>query len=110
MFSCAVEEGLSLGKLNDYISHLHTLEREKGDHSKIVDKYVSEVHSLTSVMALDCQKILSEVHPTLTKTTKSKSISDNTLESLKLTIESLNLEKRKRLRKVNSFILIEVWN
>ena len=55
---------------------------------------------MTSVMALDCGKILSEVHPTLTKTTKSKSISDNTLESLKLTIESLNLEKRKRLKKV----------
>ena len=70
MFSSATKECLSLRKLNDFISHLHTPEREKGDCSKIVDKYVDEVHSLTFVMALDCGSILSEVHPMVTKITK----------------------------------------
>jgi hypothetical protein len=51
-------------------------------------------------MSLDCTKILHEIHPTLTEATVSKSISDNTLDSLQHSIRSLKLEKLNRLKKV----------
>lgn len=67
---------------------------------KRVNEYVNALQILCSVMSLDCTKILDEIHPTLTEATVSKSISDNTLESLQHSIRSLKLEKLNRLKKV----------
>ncbi|KAF9602093.1 hypothetical protein IFM89_024860 [Coptis chinensis] len=59
------ENDLSLRKLNEYQTHLHSLQKEKSDHLNKVLEYVNEVHCLCGVLGLDFGKTVSEVHPSL---------------------------------------------
>ena len=64
--------------------------------------YMNVIHNLCSVLCMDYMKIVGDVHPSLTDASdgSSKSISDDTLDGLKLTVQSVQLERKKRLRKV----------
>ncbi|XP_050232281.1 65-kDa microtubule-associated protein 6 [Mercurialis annua] len=108
------EEDLSLRKLNDYQTHLRTLQKEKSDRLHKVLEYVNEVHSLCGVLGLDFGQTVSDVHPSLNGVNQEQStnISDNTLEGLEQAIVKLKLERKARIQKLKEIVasLFELWN
>lgn len=63
---------------------------------------MNEVHTLCSVLGMDFVKTVSEVHPSLQRTTVEQvtSISDATLEGLKQSTLKLRAELKSRIQKV----------
>lgn len=108
------EEDLSLRKLDEYHAHLQALQKEKSDRLHKVLEYVNEVHGLCSVLGMDFWKTVSEVHPSLHDSApgQPKNISNETLDGLSQTIQSLNNEKKLRIQKLHDLgkSLIELWN
>jgi protein regulator of cytokinesis 1 len=67
-------------------------------------EYVNLIHQLCSVMGMDFFQMISEVHPSLDDSKGlAKSISNETLDLLVKTINSLQAEKQQRVVKVCSF-------
>ncbi|PIA63693.1 hypothetical protein AQUCO_00201206v1 [Aquilegia coerulea] len=108
------EHDLSLRKLNEYQTRLHSLQKEKSDRLQKVLEYVNEVHCLCGVLGLDFGKTISEVHPSLQQVAPehSANISNNTLECLEQTIQKLKSERRTRMQKLKEIgvSLFELWN
>ncbi|XP_023550078.1 65-kDa microtubule-associated protein 6-like [Cucurbita pepo subsp. pepo] len=108
------ETDLSLRKLNEYQTHLCTLQKEKSDRLHKVLEHVSEVHSLCSVLGLDFGQTVSEVHPSLERTSveQATNISNRTLEGLEHTILTLKTERKTRIQKLKDILtsLFELWN
>lgn len=108
------EQDLSLRNLNEYQTHLRTLQKEKSDRLNKVLDYVNEVHTLCGVLGFDFGQTVSEVHPSLHRTNheQSTNISDNTLDGLEHTIQKLKTERRARFRKLKDTVasLFELWN
>ncbi|KAI5062830.1 hypothetical protein GOP47_0021377 [Adiantum capillus-veneris] len=113
-FSSSVDKDLSLGRLDEYLVHLQALQKEKEERLQKVSESVSVIHELCSILAMDSMKIVKEVNPSLCMGAVGSSdvISDSILDILKRTIESLRLEKTKRLHKLQELAtsLIELWN
>ena len=65
-----------------------------------VDGQLNSIHELSTVMLIDFYEIMSEIHPSLVDSTKSKSISNDTLARLAGKVHSLKQEKQQRLQKV----------
>ncbi|XP_010554316.1 PREDICTED: 65-kDa microtubule-associated protein 6-like [Tarenaya hassleriana] len=108
------EQDLSLRKLNEYQTHLRTLQKEKSDRLNKVLDHVNEVHTLCGVLGIDFGQTVSEVHPSLHRTNheQSTNISDNTLGGLEHTIQKLKAERRARFQKLKDIVtsLFELWN
>ncbi|KAG7597053.1 hypothetical protein ISN44_As06g014590 [Arabidopsis suecica] len=108
------EQDLTLRKLNEYQTHLRSLQKEKSDRLNKVLDYVNEVHTLCGVLGVDFGQTVSEVHPSLHRTDheQSTNISDNTLDGLQYMIDKLNTEKRVRFQKLKDVAgsLFELWN
>ncbi|KAF9623452.1 hypothetical protein IFM89_003036 [Coptis chinensis] len=108
------ENDLSLRKLNEHQTHLHSLQKEKSDRLNKVLEYVNEVHCLCGVLGLDFGKTVSEVHPSLQQAApeQSANISNNTLECLAQAIQKLKMERRSRIQKLKEIVvsLFELWN
>ncbi|XP_022938892.1 65-kDa microtubule-associated protein 6-like [Cucurbita moschata] len=108
------ETDLSLRKLNEYQTHLCTLQKEKSDRLHKVLQHVSEVHSLCGVLGLDFGQTVSEVHPSLERTSveQATNISNRTLEGLEHTILTLKTERKTRIQKLKDILtsLFELWN
>ncbi|KAA8532413.1 hypothetical protein F0562_032449 [Nyssa sinensis] len=108
------EQDLSLRKLTEYQTHLHTLQKEKSERIPKILEYVNEVHSLCGVLELDFGKIVSDVHPSLlgTRPEQSTNISNSTLESLEQAIRRLKTERKVRFQKLKDIVatLFELWN
>ncbi|XP_058078302.1 65-kDa microtubule-associated protein 6 [Magnolia sinica] len=108
------EHDLSLRKLNEFQTHLRTLQKEKSDRLHKVLEYVNEVHCLCGVLGLDFGKTVSEVHPSLRETGpgQSTNISNDTLDGLAQTILKLKMEKKDRVQKLKDIVasLFELWN
>ncbi|CAI0553070.1 unnamed protein product [Linum tenue] len=108
------EHDLSLRRLNEYQIHLRSLQKEKSDRLNKVFECVNEVHSLCSVLGLDFDRTVSEVHPSLhgVNHEQSTNISNTTLEGLEQTILKLKSERKARIRKLKDIgaSLCELWN
>ncbi|KAG8637579.1 hypothetical protein MANES_15G138700v8 [Manihot esculenta] len=108
------EQDLTLRKLNEYQTHLRTLQKEKSDRLHKVFDYVNEVHSLCGVLGLDFGKTVSDVHPSLHEGNQEQStnISNSTLEGLEQAIVRLKLERKARIQKLKDIVasLFELWN
>ncbi|KAJ9135666.1 hypothetical protein P3X46_032820 [Hevea brasiliensis] len=108
------EQDLSLRKLNEYKTHLRTLQKKKSDRLHKVFDYVNEVHSLCGVLGLDFGKTVSDVHPSLhgANQEQSTNISNSTLEGLEQAIIKLKLERKARIQKLKDIVasLFELWN
>ena len=67
-----------------------------------IDIQVNYINEMCSIMSLDLKKALYDVHPSYAELGRSKpvSISNSTLERLTGKVQTLNLEKKQRLRKV----------
>ncbi|CAF2115294.1 unnamed protein product [Brassica napus] len=108
------DQDLTLRKLNEYQTHLRSLQKEKADRLNKVLDYVNEVHALCGVLGVDFCQTVSEVHPSLHRTNheQSTNISDETLDGLKQMIEKLKTERRLRLQKLKDVVgsLFDLWN
>ncbi|XP_020880016.1 65-kDa microtubule-associated protein 6 [Arabidopsis lyrata subsp. lyrata] len=108
------EQDLTLRKLNEYQTHLRTLQKEKSDRLNKVLGYVNEVHALCGVLGVDFSQTVCEVHPSLHRTDQEQStnISDSTLEGLEHMIQKLKTERKARIQKLKDVVasLFELWN
>ncbi|CAL0308418.1 unnamed protein product [Lupinus luteus] len=108
------DHDLSLRRLNEYQTHLHTLQMEKSDRLQKVLQCVNEVHSLCGVLGLDFGQTVSDVDPSLqgTQVLQSTNISNSTLEGLERTILQLKTERKARIQKLRDVVakLFELWN
>ncbi|XP_048230397.1 65-kDa microtubule-associated protein 6 isoform X2 [Ricinus communis] len=108
------DQDLSLRKLNEYQTHLRTLQKEKSDRLHKVFEFINEVHSLCGVLGLDFGQTVSDVHPSLhgVNQEQSTNISNSTLEGLEQAIVKLKLERKARIQKLKDIVssLFELWN
>ncbi|KAL2607373.1 hypothetical protein AAZV13_09G239200 [Glycine max] len=108
------DQDLSLRRLNEYQTHLRTLQKEKSDRLQKVLQCVNEVHSLCSVLGLDFGQTVGDVHPSLhgTQVEQSTNISNSTLEGLEQAILKLKIERKTRIQKLKDVVakLFELWN
>ncbi|KAH7431647.1 hypothetical protein KP509_08G058500 [Ceratopteris richardii] len=113
-FTSAVEQDLSVERLEEYHTHLQALLNEKAERLERVNSYLRTIHDLCSILSMDAFKMISDVHPSLVKPTENlpKSISDETLDGLKLPVQSLQHERKKRLSMIQDLgtSLFELWN
>jgi len=124
------EQDLTLRNLNEYQTHLRTLQKEKvramnnkypsflfsykhdyvpfmqSDRLNKVLGYVNEVHALCGVLGVDFSQTVSAVHPSLHRTDQEQStnISDSTLEGLEHMIQKLKTERKSRFQKVDLYL------
>lgn len=108
------EQDLSLRRLDEYHAQLQTLQKEKNDRLHKVLDTVNTVHDLCAVLGIDFFKIVTEVHPSLNESTsgQSRSISNDTIDRLAKTVNTLHREKKQRIQKLQELggSLIEMWN
>ncbi|KAI3824360.1 hypothetical protein L1987_05818 [Smallanthus sonchifolius] len=108
------EQDLSIRKLDEYQSHLSSLQKEKSERIHKVLAYVNEVHLMCSILGLDFGKTISVVHPSLhdTSSEHTTNISDNTLEGLENAILKLKTERKVQFQKLKDIVtsLFELWN
>lgn len=108
------ESDLSLKKLDSFHSQLQELQKEKSDRLHKVLEFVSTVHDLCAVLALDFLTTVTQVHPSLDEETavQAKSISNDTLSMLSKTVLTLEDDKKQRLRKLQELAtqLVDLWN
>eukprot|EP00268_Persea_americana_P019248 TRINITY_DN19864_c0_g2_i1.p1 TRINITY_DN19864_c0_g2~~TRINITY_DN19864_c0_g2_i1.p1 ORF type:complete len:579 (+),score=161.03 TRINITY_DN19864_c0_g2_i1:201-1937(+) len=106
------ERDLTVKKLGELKSHLQELLKEKNLRLQKVDGQLNSIHELSTVMLIDFYEIMSEIHPSLVDSTKSKSISNDTLARLAGKVHSLKQEKQQRLQKIQELgsTLIELWS
>ncbi|KAF0903117.1 hypothetical protein E2562_025708 [Oryza meyeriana var. granulata] len=108
------EDDLSTKKLNEFLSELQALQKEKSNRlNKILD-FVSSVHDLCSILGMDFLSTVTEIHPSLNDSVgaESKSIGDVTLSKLSKMVIQLKEEKSKRLEKIQALAsqLTDLWN
>ncbi|KAG2280499.1 hypothetical protein Bca52824_051719 [Brassica carinata] len=108
------ESDLSLKKLDSFHSQLQELQKEKSERLQKVLEFVSTVHDLCAVLALDFLTTVTQVHPSLDEETgvQAKSISNDTLSRLAKTVSTLEDDKKQRLQKLQDLAtqLIDLWN
>ena len=68
---------------------------------KVID-YVDTIHDICAVLGCDFYLTIREVHPTLddSSSTQVKSISNETINRLESTIQTLREEKRRKMQQV----------
>ncbi|KAL6873362.1 hypothetical protein ACP4OV_013444 [Aristida adscensionis] len=108
------EDDLSVKKLNEYLSELQALQKEKSSRLHKILDFLSSVHDLCSVLGMDFLRTVTEVHPSLDDSigVQSKSISDETISKLSKMVIVLTEEKIKRLQKIQDLAsqLSALWN
>ncbi|EFJ35080.1 hypothetical protein SELMODRAFT_21497, partial [Selaginella moellendorffii] len=107
-------EDLSQRRLEEYQAQLHALQKEKSNRLHKVLEYVNSVHDLCAELGLEFFKIITEVHPSLddSHSVQSRSITNETLDRLANTIQSLEEEKKRRIKKLQELgtKLVDLWN
>ncbi|XP_018817914.1 65-kDa microtubule-associated protein 3-like [Juglans regia] len=106
------ESDLSLRKLEELHRELHELQKEKSDRLRQVQEHVCALNSLCSVLGVDSKKILTEVHPSLRDSERSKNISNGTIEQLAAAIQKLREVKLQRMQRLQDLAttMLELWN
>ncbi|KAJ0601505.1 putative microtubule-associated protein, MAP65/Ase1/PRC1 [Helianthus annuus] len=105
---------LSLKKLEEFHNRLQELQKEKSQRLNKVHEFVSTLHDICGVLAIDFYSTVSDVHPSLVdaSSAQSKSISNDTLARLAKSVIALEEAKKQRLHKLQDLAaqLIELWN
>ncbi|KAM7270385.1 hypothetical protein ACFE04_029599 [Oxalis oulophora] len=108
------EQDLSTRKLTEYQLQLRSLQKEKSDRLHKVLEQMNEVHTLCGVLGLDFGQTVSDVDPSLQRTSleHSTNISSTTMEGLEQTIIKLKGERKTRTNKLKDIVasLVELWN
>ncbi|PWA85074.1 microtubule-associated protein, MAP65/Ase1/PRC1 [Artemisia annua] len=106
------ETDLSLRKLEELHAKLQTLQKEKSERVKQVLDHLSSLNSLCLVMGMDFKQTIHEVHPSLSESEESKSISNDTISRLATAIQRLREVKLQRMQRIQDLAtsLIELWN
>ncbi|KAE8724015.1 65-kDa microtubule-associated protein 3 [Hibiscus syriacus] len=106
------ETDLSLMKLEDLHRELHELQKEKSNRLKQVQDHLNMLNSLCSVMGMDFKLTVAEVHPSLGDSEESRSINNNTIEQLCVTINKLREVKIQRMDRLQDLAttMLELWN
>ncbi|KAI3783897.1 hypothetical protein L1987_42986 [Smallanthus sonchifolius] len=106
------ETDLSLRKLEELHAKLQTLQKEKSDRLKQVLEHLNSLNSLCLVLGMDFKQTIHEVHPSLSETEATKSISNETISRLAAAIDGLLEVKIQRMQRIQDLAtsLIELWN
>ncbi|KAK9075286.1 hypothetical protein SSX86_003609 [Deinandra increscens subsp. villosa] len=106
------ETDLSLRKLEELHTKLQTLQKEKSDRLRQVLEHLNSLNSLCLVLGMDFKQTTHEVHPSLSETEATKSISNDTISRLASAIEGLLELKIQRMQRIQDLAtsLIELWN
>ncbi|XP_074334008.1 65-kDa microtubule-associated protein 8 [Apium graveolens] len=107
------EKDLSLKKLEEYQCELQRLQKEKNDRLQRVNIHLSTIQNLSSTLGMDSYLTVTKVHPSLNELSGlSKNISDSILAKLSSCVESLEAEKKIRLKKLHHLgkALTNLWN
>ncbi|KAK1366641.1 65-kDa microtubule-associated protein 3 [Heracleum sosnowskyi] len=106
------ETDLSLRKLEELQKELQALQREKSDRLKQVLELLSTLNSLCLVLGMDFQNTVNEVHPSLGDSDGTKSISNDTIDSLAVAIKRLLELKIQRMQRLQDLAttMLELWN
>eukprot|EP00253_Pinus_taeda_P005526 PITA_05526 len=103
---------LSLRNFEEYQEQLQSLQREKRERLYKVIKFVNTIHGLCSILGLDFERTITNVHASLDESEQSKSISNDNVDRLATTIQTLREEKKKRMQKLQylATTVLELWN
>ncbi|KAL1822825.1 hypothetical protein ACET3Z_009603 [Daucus carota] len=106
------ETDLSVRKLEELQKELQDLQKEKSDRLKQVLDHQYTLNSLCLVLGVDFQQTVNEIHPSLGDLNGTKSISNDTIESLKIAIEKLRELKIQRMHQLQDLAtsMLELWN
>ncbi|GAB2235196.1 hypothetical protein Droror1_Dr00027690 [Drosera rotundifolia] len=106
------ENDLSLKKLEELHSSLHSLQKQKNDCLKQVLEHLRNLRSLCSVLGVDFKEKVCKIHPDLHDSNGTRNISDETIRKLSSAIESLKEVKIQRLEKLQDLAstMVELWN
>eukprot|EP00249_Psilotum_nudum_P005204 c18660_g3_i1 orf=1-783(-) len=108
------EQDLSLNRLDEYYAHLQSLQKEKSERLHKILEYANIVRELCAILSMDFFRTITAVDASLDESVaiQSKSISNDTLEKLSKTVQSLQQERRQRTKKLQDLgaSLIELWN
>ncbi|KDO85848.1 hypothetical protein CISIN_1g045523mg, partial [Citrus sinensis] len=106
------EADLSEQRLKELRSQLAYLQEEKSSRLRKVMKHLSNVNSLCMVLGLDFKDTVCKIHPTLNDPKASKDVSNDTIEKMATTIQSLQEVKIQRMQKLQHLAtsLVELWN
>ncbi|MCO5615105.1 hypothetical protein L7F22_069394 [Adiantum nelumboides] len=108
-------DDLSLRRLEELHAHLQGLQKEKSERLHKVLDCVNVFHELCSVLGLDFANTVNDVHPSLNEPNaglQMKNISNETIERLSATVQSVINEKNQRVQTLLSLIgsLTELWD
>lgn len=108
------KEDLSVRRLDDLYTQRQSLQKEKSDRLHKVLEFANVLHELCAVLGLEFAKTISEVHPSLIESGSArqpKSITNETIEKLSSTIDSLVQERQQRLQTLQTLAtsLTELW-
>ncbi|GKV33710.1 hypothetical protein SLEP1_g42177 [Rubroshorea leprosula] len=112
-FKALVDEtDLSLRKLEELHRQLHALQKEKSDRLKQVQDHLNTLSSLCLVLGMDFKLTVNEVHPSLSDSEGSRSISNDTIEHLAKAIKKLREVKIQRMQRLQDLAtsMLELWN
>ncbi|XP_023755578.1 65-kDa microtubule-associated protein 3 [Lactuca sativa] len=106
------ESDLSLRKLEELRAQLQALEKEKSERIKQVVDHMSTLNSLCVVLGMDFNQTIQEIHPGLSESEGTKSISDDVIRRLAVVIERLHEVKIERMQRIQNLAssLLELWN
>ncbi|KAM1368426.1 hypothetical protein PS1_001757 [Malus domestica] len=106
------ETDLSLRRLEELHRHLHGLQTEKSDRLKQIQDHLCTLNSLCSVLGMDYNQTISEVHPSLVDSEGSKNISNDTIQRLAAAIQKLREVKLQRMQRLQDLAttMLELWN
>ncbi|KAL6580505.1 hypothetical protein OROMI_008529 [Orobanche minor] len=106
------ENDLSLRYFEELQRELQALQKEKCERLKQVMDHLSYLYSCCSVLGLDFEQTVSEIHPTLGDPESSKNISNDTIQKLGIAIQRLREVKIQRMQQLQDLAssLLELWN
>ncbi|KAK1392833.1 65-kDa microtubule-associated protein 3 [Heracleum sosnowskyi] len=103
---------LSLRKLEELQQELQDLQKEKSDRLKQVLDHQNTLNSICLVLGVDFQKTVNEVYSSLGDSYGTKSLSNDTIECLAVTIKRLRELKIQRMHRLQDLAtsMLELWN
>ncbi|OIT21898.1 PREDICTED: 65-kDa microtubule-associated protein 3-like [Nicotiana attenuata] len=106
------ESDLSLRKLEELHTELHSLQKEKSERLKQVLDHLGTLNSLCSVLGMDFKHTISEVDPSLGESEEIKNISNDTIQNLAAAIQRLQEVKLQRMQQLQDLTtsMLELWN
>ncbi|CAM8994248.1 unnamed protein product [Rhodiola kirilowii] len=106
------ENDLSEMKLDDLIRQLQELQKEKTNRLKLVTGYLHTLNLLCTVLGIDYEEKISEMHIGTHDSDGVKGIHSDTIDKLSASIQSLHALRTQRMRRLQEIAaaILELWN